>query len=88
MFGENTKLDLTNYIKDGRLTVRVKPSSPKNKILHYDTNIGALRVEIKAAPESGKANMEVIKFFSKLLKKKVEIVKGKTSKNKVLKIHS
>jgi hypothetical protein len=37
-----------------------------------------------AIPDKNKANIEIVKFFSKLLKKKVEIKKGMKSRNKVL----
>ena len=63
----------------------VKPNSSKNEITGFDNEKNAYRVNIKAPAEKGKANKEIIKFFSRLLKKRVEIVKGKTSKEKILK---
>ncbi|MBD3313487.1 YggU family protein [Candidatus Woesearchaeota archaeon] len=71
---------------DNLMRIIVKPNSPKSEIIAVDEARNALRVNIKAPPEKGKANKEVVKFFSKLLKKKVEIVSGKTSKEKLLKI--
>ena len=73
-------------IIDNKIRIIVKPNSSRNEILGFDKERRAYRVNIKAHPEKGKANLEVIKFFSKLLKKKVEIVSGKTSKEKVLKV--
>ena len=64
----------------------VKPNSSKNRILGFDKDRRAYRVEIKAKPEANKANIEIVKFFSKKFKKKVKIVKGLYSKEKVLKI--
>ena len=78
--------EIQKYIKNNRLKIIVKPNSPKNQIIKYDSDKQALRVNIKALPESGKANLEVVKFFSKLLKKKVDIITGLKSKQKVLKI--
>lgn len=69
----------------GSLEIIVKPNSSKNKVIGYDEERKAWRVEIKAPPEDNKANIEVIKFFSKLSKKKVRIISGMTSKNKILK---
>ena len=43
-----------------------------------------MKVKIKAPPVEGKANKEVVKFFSKLLNAEVEIVKGETSREKDL----
>lgn len=66
----------------------VKPNSPKNQIKSYDKERNAYKVNIKAPAEKNKANKEIIKFFSKLLKKKVKIIKGLKSKNKVLNVFS
>lgn len=76
---------INDHIIDSRLTILVKPDSARNSILEFDENRGALRVHIKAPAEHNKANIEVIKFFSKLTKKNVKIVSGLTSKRKVLK---
>ncbi len=73
------------YMNNGSLKIIVKPSSPKNKIIGYDESRKSLRVEIKAQPEDNKANIDIIKFFSKLSKKNVRIISGMTSKNKILK---
>ena len=80
-------MELTQYIKDNKLKVLIKPNSPKNSILGFDSSKKALKISIKAVPKKGKANQELIKFISKLLKKKVEIIKGLTSRNKILKIY-
>jgi uncharacterized protein (TIGR00251 family) len=64
----------------------VKPNSPKNEIAGFDNEKKAYRVNIKAKAEDNKANVEVIKFFSKLLKKRVRIVAGRRSREKILRI--
>jgi len=63
----------------------VKPNSPKSELLGYDKERQAYRVAIKAKPEDNKANIEIIKFFSRLLKKRVHIISGLKSKEKLLK---
>jgi len=78
---------IEKYISENKLKIIVKPNSPKNSVIGFDENKKALRISVKAAPEKGKANHELIKFISKLLKKKVEIVKGLKSREKILKIH-
>ncbi len=80
--GENM-IEIEKYIKDNILKVLIKPNSPKNQILGFDENKKALRISIKAVPEKGKANQELVKFISKLLKKKVEIIKGLKSREKI-----
>lgn len=67
---------------DSRFSVIVKPNSPKTEILEYDP----LKIAIKAAPEKGKANQELIRFLSKKLKKKVIIVSGLKSHKKILEL--
>ena len=64
----------------------VKPNMPKNEITCYDKEKQAYRVSIEAKPEQNKANIEVIRFFSKLLKKKVKIIAGLISREKMLKV--
>lgn len=64
----------------------VKPNANKSEILGYDKNKEALKVAITAPAKDNKANKEVIKFFSRLYKKKVTILKGLKSKEKLLKI--
>ena len=79
-------IDIQDHIKDSKLKIIVKPNSPKNQIMSYDKVRQALRINIKAQPEKGKANKEVIKFFTKVLKKQVKIIKGFKNKEKILKI--
>ncbi len=79
---------IEKYIKNNSLKIIVKPNSPKNSVIGYDSSRKAVKISIKAPTEKGKANKELIKFISKLLKRKVEIVKGLTSREKVLKIYS
>lgn len=73
-------------IKESKFKVIVKPNSKKNEILGYDENKKAYRVAIKAKAEQGKANLELIKFLSKTLKKHVMIVKGFKNKEKLLEV--
>ncbi len=44
-------------------------------------------VKIKALPQKGKANKEIIKEFSKITKTPVEIISGHKSHHKTLKIY-
>ena len=72
-------------IKEKTFKIIVKPNSAKDEIVKFDNQNGAYRVNIKEKAENNKANIEIIKFFSKLLKKKVKIIKGLKSKEKILK---
>ena len=71
--------------KEGTLLfIYVQPKAKKNAIEGIDEWRGRLKVKIKAPPIEGKANKEVVKFFSKLLDAEVAIVKGETSREKDL----
>lgn len=62
----------------------VKGNSSKNEITGFDKGKNAYRVNIKAPAQKGKANKEIVKFFSRLLKKRIEITKGLKSREKIL----
>jgi uncharacterized protein (TIGR00251 family) len=79
-------MDIQQYIKNSYLKILVKPNSPKTEIIRWNEDKKALRVNVHAKPEDNEANIEVVKFFSKLLKKKVVIKSGLRSKEKLLKI--
>ncbi|AIU70245.1 hypothetical protein TEU_07805 [Thermococcus eurythermalis] len=71
--------------KDGALLlIYVQPKAKKNGIEGVDEWRGRLKVRIQAPPVEGKANREVVKFFSKMLGADVEIVGGETSREKTL----
>lgn len=79
-------MEIKKFIKNGFLSIVVKTNSTKTEITGYDESKEAIKLNVHAPPAEGKANIEIIKYFSKLLKKKVEIKSGKTSKQKLLKI--
>lgn len=71
--------------KDGVLIkIYVQPKAKKNEIEGIDEWRGRLKVKIKAPPVEGKANREVVKFFSKLFGREVVIIRGETSREKEL----
>lgn len=65
------------------ITLYVIPNAPKNEIVgEYNQ---ALKVKIHAPPVEGKANDEILRFFSKFLnvsKSQIQILKGDKSKLK------
>ena len=77
-------MNIDQYIKNDHLKILVKPNSPKTEIVEYDVAKLALKVNVHARPEDNAANIEIIKFFTKLLKKKVRIKSGLKSKEKIL----
>ena len=68
-----------------RLTVKVSPGASRNEITGYVND--TLNVKIAAAPEKGKANRELVAFFSKQLgvrKSAITILRGETSHTKII----
>lgn len=68
------------------LNVRLIPGSKKDEICVWMAD-GSLKVKIRAKPVEGKANRYLIDYLSKKLnirKNQVEIISGKTSRQKVL----
>jgi len=70
-----------------KIAVQITPSASKNEIIGMQNDV--LRIKISAPPVKGKANKELIDYLSHLLgisKDRLEIVKGHTSKNKLISI--
>ena len=68
-----------------RLAVKVAPHAGRNEITGFKD--GVLQVKVAAAPEKGKANKELTDFLAEKLgikKSSVFIIKGQTSRYKVL----
>ncbi len=65
-----------------QLKIIVKPNSPRTEILEESED--QIKLAVKAKPEKGAANREVIKFLSKHFGKEVRIIKGLTSKRKLV----
>ena len=69
------------------ILLRVYPNAARNEVLGFVD--GILRVKVYAPPVKGKANKELIAFISQcsgVSKERLRIVKGHTSRNKVIAI--
>ena len=67
-----------------RVRVVVKPNARESKILQQTAD--TMTIAIAAQPEKGKANLELIKFLSKKLKKQVRIVSGFEKRTKIVEV--
>ena len=72
--------------QSNKFKVIVKPNSRENKIIEFNKDSNTYKIQIKAKPEDNKANIELIKFLSKSLKKKVRIFSGLKSREKIVEI--
>jgi len=63
---------------------------PRSSIQHIQESLeGSLKVKLKSPPVGGQANQELIEMLAKyykISKSQVEIVKGLTSKNKIVEV--
>lgn len=66
------------------ISVVVVPNAKKNMIVGVDENQGRIRIKVKSPPSEGRANAELIKFLSKLLNTKIDILSGSKSRKKEL----
>lgn len=74
------------------LRIKVIPKSSKNEvteIMKDESGEETIKIRIKAVPEKGKANAELIKFLSKELnvpKENISILSGKVDQLKLVKV--
>jgi uncharacterized protein (TIGR00251 family) len=73
----------------GRLAVKITPNAGRNEVTGFKE--GVPQIKIAAPPEKGKANKELVDFLSERLevrKSSILIIKGQTSRNKVVSIET
>lgn len=86
MFFYFTNCYNNNHMKTIKL--KITPRSSKNEIGETMSD-GTLKIKLKAPPVDGEANKELIKFLSaewKIPKSKIKIIKGLTSRTKIIEI--
>ena len=64
------------------IELRVQANKKKTEITKIENNI--YHINVKSRAENNKANIEIIKFFSKLSGKQVRILSGLKSKKKLI----
>jgi len=69
-----------------KFKIIAKPNSGKTEIAGFDEEKDALLVNVAAPADKNKANIEIIKFLSKKLGKKVRISSGMTSREKIIEV--
>ncbi len=72
-----------------RVTVKVKPSSGRREVVTEQD--GTLVVYLKAAPENGKANAELIASLARhfhVTQSNISIIRGATSRSKVVDVRT
>ena len=64
------------------LSVIVKPRAKKTEIVEERND--AVTIAVKAPPEDGRANLELLKFLAKHYRARPRIISGHTSKKKLI----
>jgi uncharacterized protein (TIGR00251 family) len=83
--------ELKQQLLPGKMIIlKVKTQMPVTRIIPEKSTIERdsifLIMDVHAAPENNKANIEIIKFFYKHFKIKIRIIKGFSSREKVIEI--
>jgi len=71
-----------------KYTIKVIPKSSQTEIIEKKDDF--LKIKLKAVPEKGRANAELIKFLAKYFKtakSNIQIIKGETGRNKIVEIN-
>ena len=71
-------------IKDNKISIHVIPNASATEIKDISGNI--VHIRIAAPPDKNKANAELIKFFKKEFKLKVQIISGEKSRDKIIEL--
>ena len=68
------------------ILIKARPNANRTQITSYNGETEEFSIDVAAPPDKNKANSELMKYISRLIKKKVEISGGATSRHKHLKI--
>ena len=75
---------INEILNKPKFKIIVKANSTKTEITGEKDN--SILLNVAAPADKNKANLEIIKFFTKLLKKKVGIASGLKSKEKIIEV--
>lgn len=69
-----------------KFDIEVRTNRPRTNLKGYDKDKQAYLLDVAAPPEKGKANIEIVRFISKMTKKRASIIKGKKSRRKTVRL--
>lgn len=81
---DNIFKNMDAFFEKSSVKILVKTNAKKTLIKKYDEKLDLYYVDVSEIPENNKANIEIIKYFSRLTKKKVKIIKGLKNNKKTL----
>jgi hypothetical protein len=68
------------------VAVWVQPGSSRSRVVGNHGEPPRLKIQIAAPAVEGAANEELVRFLAKLLKAKVEVIRGEHSRSKTVRI--
>lgn len=77
---------LKEKASSGTLRVLIKPNAPRTEIMNYSEAESYFKIAVAAPPKEGRANLELARFLSRALGRKVRVKSGHSSKRKVLEV--
>ncbi len=77
-------MEITPYIHNNKLHILARPNAKKTEILGILSDGKTVKIAVAAPADKDKANKELLKFLTKMLKKKVVFVSGLRSREKVV----
>ena len=69
------------------IMVIAKTNAVKTKIDSYDKSRSAYIMDVAAPPQDNKANVEIIRYLSRLTGKQATIISGATAKKKLIRLN-
>jgi len=79
-------MDLARLRERRRFLLHVKTGARTTELLSHNEEGDFYTLAVAAAPVDGKANAEIERFFTKLLKRKATIKGGHTGKKKLIEL--
>ena len=76
-------MSFVELLNKGPVVILVKPNAKKEE-LSWDASRKAFRVSVTAPPDDNKANRAIIKLLSKRAGKRVHIIRGLKSREKLI----
>lgn len=83
--GASSAEKIQKHLKGKYLAVKVVPKAARTELAGTDSS-GILRIRLKAVPEKGEANKELLRFLSKALRAQVRLIRGAASRTKTVEI--
>lgn len=83
--GASSADEIRWHVRGRHLTLKAIPKAAKTGLAGTDSS-GMLRIRLRAVPERGEANKELLRFLTRELGAQVRLIRGATSRTKTVEI--